>query len=614
MRSLKKKYGWQMKPLFKDAWYDLPDGGRAVKQRLLHAIVHQRNFTMAFTGISNTAGHDNRITESYPMVLEQLFKPVLQLAGVNFHVLNGAMGNTDFLPYSYCVEAHAGAHPDVVSWEMGMEVGNRSCRQTAMAVEAWIRAVLSLPSRPVPLLLNCQADRGGCARGSNAPSAHRVFERVVGRCEGKEHSEYTEEHQLTQWYREYGLHGLNLEFLLAKHACGNPLFAKERLYGGKMGTPRTKSWHPGPPGHLLMAEVLMANYIGLLDVAYREELAKALGLQPYGASGPPRLPEASYCFQEHCTNAGAFTCLTSYYPNWEDHTQLTPHVVDSRFDPTPKFQVGLEKPDAAAAEWIKMTERACRWGANLPMGLPAFAATVNNGPFVRCLRERGEELQLDALNCWGQTAMIWGTGEEPFSPTTAASTSFAPQQEALFIMKIHSAAAASGFSTSTFRSCTNSKMLLVPQRGYLPSNTYRWEVIVNEPLRGIHGFLYDDPEWPIDRKWVIAGGASAGPLHLNFEVKELQNGETAPVLICRQLPQEQTQAEQLAQPVEAIDNMELRLDGQVVSAERPTPQYSHNFCWQLDTAVGNGVHTVTVRAKSAEATMLVRISHLIVPK
>ncbi|KAG5193153.1 P-loop containing nucleoside triphosphate hydrolase protein [Tribonema minus] len=46
-------------------------------------------------------------------------------------------------------------------------------------------------------------------------------------------------------------------------------------------------------------------------------------------------------------------------------------------------KVDYEKPDAAAAEWIKMTERACYWGANLRPGFLAYAVRFDNESFAR---------------------------------------------------------------------------------------------------------------------------------------------------------------------------------------------------------------------------------------
>jgi hypothetical protein len=57
----KVKYGAPSRRLFNGAWFALPDKGAAAQRRMLHAIVHQRNITFGFTGISNTAAHDNMV-------------------------------------------------------------------------------------------------------------------------------------------------------------------------------------------------------------------------------------------------------------------------------------------------------------------------------------------------------------------------------------------------------------------------------------------------------------------------------------------------------------------------------------------------------------------------
>jgi hypothetical protein len=57
MAGLLSKYGSQYEhKLFTDAFYELSDNGAAIQRRFLQRMVHQGNFTMAFTGISNTAG------------------------------------------------------------------------------------------------------------------------------------------------------------------------------------------------------------------------------------------------------------------------------------------------------------------------------------------------------------------------------------------------------------------------------------------------------------------------------------------------------------------------------------------------------------------------------
>jgi hypothetical protein len=62
--KLATKYGRQYtSTLFHDAFYELSDNGAAVQRRVLQRLVHQSNFTMGFTGISNSAGHDNLVSK-----------------------------------------------------------------------------------------------------------------------------------------------------------------------------------------------------------------------------------------------------------------------------------------------------------------------------------------------------------------------------------------------------------------------------------------------------------------------------------------------------------------------------------------------------------------------
>lgn len=40
----------------------------------------------------------------------------MEAAGVGYTAMNVAMGNTRVVPYSYCVDAHAGLDADIVTW------------------------------------------------------------------------------------------------------------------------------------------------------------------------------------------------------------------------------------------------------------------------------------------------------------------------------------------------------------------------------------------------------------------------------------------------------------------------------------------------------------------
>jgi hypothetical protein len=69
MKKLLSKYGSQYEhKLFKDAFYELSDSGAAIQRRFLQRMVHQGNFTMAFTGISNTAGTHSMLLKLYALL------------------------------------------------------------------------------------------------------------------------------------------------------------------------------------------------------------------------------------------------------------------------------------------------------------------------------------------------------------------------------------------------------------------------------------------------------------------------------------------------------------------------------------------------------------------
>ena len=67
-------------------------------------------------GNSIAAGHDCLYEQSYPVLLNETFGRLMEAAGVGYTAMNVAMGNTRVVPYSYCVDAHAGLDADIVTW------------------------------------------------------------------------------------------------------------------------------------------------------------------------------------------------------------------------------------------------------------------------------------------------------------------------------------------------------------------------------------------------------------------------------------------------------------------------------------------------------------------
>eukprot|EP00611_Tribonema_gayanum_P032799 TRINITY_DN992_c0_g1_i4.p1 TRINITY_DN992_c0_g1~~TRINITY_DN992_c0_g1_i4.p1 ORF type:complete len:592 (-),score=136.18 TRINITY_DN992_c0_g1_i4:586-2331(-) len=354
LQGLSDKYGERYNlNLFSNGWHDLPDGGQAILERMLGAIVHQRNFHMSFTGISVTAGHDNLKEQAYPWQFGEIMGPIFAHAGVNFTSSNGAMGNNGILPYSYCMEAHAGSHPDIVSWEMGMMVEGTPCFPKSEFLEYWIRNVVALPSQPIPVVLEAVSTRRWCPGNRDLTYYNYDFNQMFGRCFG-DHPSVQERHKdHMEYYKEFGIHAMHLDALLSQNTCDDDQFDVDHLYGNKVGTPFIRNWHPGPRGHRLMAETLAANYLHLLlpglkhlsnaapglkrhmleDEEYVSSLAAKLDLPPEPARWQP-LPMPNFCTLEQCVKAGSYNCLTSYYPNLEESLQLKNHVTQSNFNGT----------------------------------------------------------------------------------------------------------------------------------------------------------------------------------------------------------------------------------------------------------------------------------------
>jgi hypothetical protein len=99
---------------------------------------------------------------------------------------------------------------------------------------------------------------------------------------------------------------------------------------------------------------------------------------------------------------------------------------------------------------------------------------------------------------------------------------------------------------------------------YKTVNSTSWEVIISEPPHLINAFQYQNTTWPIDRKWVLAGQRASGPLVLQFTVERVAAADAEqPVMLCRQLPADHTEAEKQLQPEAALDNVSIFLNGEV---------------------------------------------------
>jgi hypothetical protein len=84
----------------------------------------QARYLMVFGGSSVTAGHDNGINVSYPLIVQKRMHAALAAAGVDLQVHNIAQGANGCLPSNMCYESMGGHDPDFVGWEQSFNCGH----------------------------------------------------------------------------------------------------------------------------------------------------------------------------------------------------------------------------------------------------------------------------------------------------------------------------------------------------------------------------------------------------------------------------------------------------------------------------------------------------------
>ena len=80
-------------------------------------------YLMIFGGSSVTAGHDNGVNLSYPLIVNKRMHAPLAAAGVDLQVHNIAQGANNCLPSNVCFESMGGHDPDFVGWEQSFNCG-----------------------------------------------------------------------------------------------------------------------------------------------------------------------------------------------------------------------------------------------------------------------------------------------------------------------------------------------------------------------------------------------------------------------------------------------------------------------------------------------------------
>ena len=125
-----------------------------IASRMLFVLLgppSERQFTFAFTGHSNAAGHGNYFDDTYPFAMARDLSEAFSQAGLRLAVQNFAAGGTSTIPTAgFCGRTAVGDAVDVSSWDFAMTEGGGKGQKQG---ESWIRSMLSLERRPAAGLL-----------------------------------------------------------------------------------------------------------------------------------------------------------------------------------------------------------------------------------------------------------------------------------------------------------------------------------------------------------------------------------------------------------------------------------------------------------------------------
>lgn len=144
-----------------------------LKYKMINKIIGgHANFTIVYGGTAVTAGYDNYLHQSYPMVFQRRVKPIFEAVGVNLDVRNFGQSHVDCRLLNFCT-ANALAHQaDVVGWENSFDCGNaKDAHETIARIAGWRGAVVMyMVSGSFPLE-NCPPST---VDGSTSPVVHRI--------------------------------------------------------------------------------------------------------------------------------------------------------------------------------------------------------------------------------------------------------------------------------------------------------------------------------------------------------------------------------------------------------------------------------------------------------
>ena len=111
----------------------------------------RRNFVVSFGGYSVTVGRGNLFCQSSPFVVRRILGELVNdLLGVDLIARNAAIGGIPSFPFGWCLPNFLGEDSDLVSWDYGMNEGNRD-----QGLEGYIcQAMNSMLKSPIIMVLD----------------------------------------------------------------------------------------------------------------------------------------------------------------------------------------------------------------------------------------------------------------------------------------------------------------------------------------------------------------------------------------------------------------------------------------------------------------------------
>ncbi|CAN0396711.1 unnamed protein product [Pylaiella littoralis] len=437
------------------------DGGTVVENKFLNAVLEQKGFVAAFTGISTTAAHDCLYEQSFPVLLNETMGRLMSAAGVRFEAINVAMGNTRVAPYSYCVDAHAGLNADIISWDMSMVATSYACGRAAAGVELFIRTASSLPRRPAVLLTDAFPDQESCTNG-HLHLFKKLDSTLTGDCDP--------DRDLLEVYRDFGLHQISPRSLVPEVTCGDDLFARARLFNRtEKDYPAPVRWHAGPTGHVLVGDMLFMHYAAVLMSALERLDAVRPGITAAGLRQHESLSELGRNSLRESLGLGA--------------------------------------------------------GAGVGMGVGVTSANADRGGGSAAPDNDNNSDERDRSSSSSSAAAYMGGGRGDILPPPAwcKGLRFCDWAGSYRCANTYSPLAGRGGSrlldmvsgrTPPVLNRDHSENFVEPSPG-------RWAVTLNEEVGKLKAYLKMPPpdgfHHPIDMKWVLVGNKDSGPIEFEFE-------------------------------------------------------------------------------------------------